>query len=499
MMMPSLLSIGLVKRTAAAFALGAVMVLCMPPVGAFPILLLCVPGFIFLARGAETKARAFLTGWAFGAGYFIFGLYWISAALFVDIKQWGWVMPLSLVVGPALYGLYYGFIPLLAWRCRERKTAHAVATVAAWAIIEWLRGHLFTGFPWNLAGSAWMHDLPVMQVSAYAGIYGLSLLTLLWAAIPAFIEKRRMVGIVGASFILVTLLGMARLHLHPLRLSSHTLRIVQPDIAEKDKWSNEDERLNLEKQLQLTQTATPVDFVIWPETAVTADLESTPGLARHIAASLPPGSFGILGALRIANEGRSFYNNVSVLNGKAEIVASYDKHHLVPFGEYIPFRGQLNLTPIALAISNLGDFSRGPGPQTLRAGNLPPFSPLICYEVIFPHEVVKRKDRPDWLVNVTNDGWYGLTAGPYQHFETARARAIEEGLPLARAANTGISGVIDPLGRVLAEQPLGTTGALETLLPAALPPTPYAKWGDIPFLLMFALTALWAEGLRRKA
>jgi apolipoprotein N-acyltransferase len=470
------------RRLLAAFLSGALMALAMAPVGAFPVLLLCVPAFILLTRTAPAKRISFLSGWLFGCGYFIFGLYWVSAALFVDIAQWGWVMPLSLVVGPAALALYYGLIPLAAWRFRNAPAAHALATVAAWSAVEWLRGHALTGFPWNLPGYAWIHALPVMQAAAVAGAYGLTLLTLLWASAPLL--KGHLRSAVLASFIAVTALGLWRMHALPTTLTQTTVRIIQPNLPQSVKWDRDREWQNLEHTVALTE-GKPVDYFIWPETAVTFDMEAVPEVPRYIALKMPKGAKGILGSLRYKDN--HFYNSVSVLNDRAEITAAYDKHHLVPFGEYVPFRETLGITPIAAAISGLSDFTAGPGAKTIDG-----FSPLICYEAIFPRAVADKKDRPRWLVNVTNDGWYGKTAGPYQHFQSARMRAIEEGLPLARAANTGISGMIDPVGRVTARLDLATQGAIDAKLPAFLPPTIYARLGDWVFLVMLVFTVLLA-------
>ena len=500
-----------VKKYALAFGLGALLTFTMPPIGFFPVLLVSIPGLVFLSINAPTPWKSFLTGWVFGMGYFIFGLYWISAALFVDIAQWGWVLPLSAIVGPSIVALYYGFIPLIARRWRKNEAAYAFAVAAAFAGIEWLRGHLFTGFPWNLPGYAWHWVLPVMQTSSVVGIYGLSLLTLAWAMIPVVAQRRRIMIALCASFAIVAALGALRLTQNPTEQSgNYTLRLVQANIPENIKWDNDEDWRNLEKHIHLSNLKdtpslmkdTPT-FVVWPETAVSADLAAFPDIAHVIAQALPKDSYGVLGALRVdmANQGHpSFYNSVSVLNKQDKVIGNYDKHHLVPFGEYIPFRDKIPFTPLALAVSGIGDFTRGPGPSTVHVDKLPPFSPLICYEVIFPGDVVDEKDRPAWMVNVTNDGWYGLTAGPHQHLGIARVRAIEEGLPLARAANTGISAMFDPLGRFLGDQPLGTAGFVDSILPKPLPPTLYSQYGDSLFFVMLAGLAVAAELiLRRKS
>lgn len=487
------------KTLLTVFLYGILMAAAMPPLGCFPVLLVCVPACIHFTRTAGSKGRAFLTGWLFGAGYFIAGLYWISNALFVDIAQWGWLLPFSALLGPAVVGLYYGFIPLAAWRCREKPAAYAFAVVAAWAGIEWLRGHLFTGFPWNLPGYAWSRALPVEQIAAYTGVYGLTLLTLLWS-LPLFMPERRQTNMVLiVSFSAVVALGLWRLDTHRPLPTAHTVRIVQPNLPQSLKWDRAREWENLGHTLALTGREN-VDFYIWPETALTFSHSGTPGLASYIAEGAPAGSTGISGNLRYeqGENGLRFYNSVTVIDDTGHAAAIYDKHHLVPFGEYVPFRNVIGLTPVAAAISGLSDFQAGPGPRTMRVGDMPPFSPLVCYEVIFPHAVADQNDRPQWLVNVTNDGWYGHSAGPYQHFEISRMRAIEEGLPLARAANTGISAMIGPAGQVLQHIPLGVTGRIDTPLPEALPPTVYARFGDTLFFVMLLLVAGYAGYLKRQ-
>ena len=494
------------KKYAFAFLLGALMTLTLPPIGIFPVMALVVPGLAMLSRLAPSGGKSFLTGWAFGAGYFIFGLYWVSAALFVDIDMWKWVLPFSAIIGPAALALTYGFIPLLAHPFRKNMGAHAMALVTTWSAVEWARGHWFTGFPWNLPGYTWHWALPVMQASAFVGIYGLTLLTVFWAMIPLLLNSnRRLAHIAIASLALVTLGGAVRLSMHPTVQSGHySVRIVQANIPEETKWNKDDDWRNFEKHMNLSalnaDAAAPPTFVIWPETAVNADLAQFPEIAHLIAIKMPKGATAILGALRVDQSNPNapkFYNSVSVLDEHAKVIANYDKHHLVPFGEYIPYREHLQLTPMAAEVSGVGDFTRGPGVQTLHIADLPAFSPLVCYEAIFPGEVADEAHRPDWLVNVTNDGWYLKTAGPHQHFAAARMRAIEEGLPLARAANTGISAMIDPVGRILAAQPLMTQGYVDAILPAPLPPTVYARFGDLLFLLMLLVSGASAFALQR--
>lgn len=497
-----------IRRYAAAFFAGACMTAALPPVGFFPVLLLAVPAFIFLARSAPTRFKSFCVGWAFGAGYFIFGLYWVSAALFVDIRSWAWVLPLSAVLGPCVLALYYGFISLCAHRMRHVYAAHALSLVAAWAGVAWLRGHLLTGFPWNLPGYAWHWALPVMQSAAVVGIYGLTLLTLFWAAMPVFAKtQRRLAGIALVSFLCAAAAGGVRLALYPtVQAGDATVRLVQANIPETVKWNPDQDWRNIETHAALSSApsrvfAAPPTIVIWPETAVNADLAQFPDIAHIIAMHLQKGGIGIIGELRVvAPKGGlpRFYNSVAVMDDTGRVLDTYDKHHLVPFGEYIPFRNDIPFAPLAAAVSGVGTFTAGDGAHTYAVAGAPGFSPLICYEAIFPGEVASRAERPHWLVNVTNDAWYGKTAGPHQHLAIARMRAVEEGLPLARAANTGISAMFDGAGRMLGSLPLETQGVVDAILPQALPPTIYSQYGDSIFALLLALTFGTAEILYRR-
>lgn len=490
-------------RYALAFVLGAALTLAMPPVGAFPLALISVCGFIWLSQGVSRLSHALWVGWAYGAGFFITGLYWVSVALFVDIASFGWVLPLSLIVGPAALALYtYALIPVIAHRFRADAVLHALVFVLAWAGIEWLRGHLFTGFPWNLPAYIWHYVPPVTQVAALVGAYGLTLLTVLWAALPALWPCKATRYALLALLVASVVWGGARLALNPTDTAgAPVVRIVQGNIAQTMKWDEDAQWRNLEAHAHLSDKNTPADAVIWPETALTSDPVLFPEIGRYVADNLPAGSIGIFGSLRITNATQpqpNYHNGVYVMDSKGDVLAAYDKFHLVPFGEYIPFRNVLQVTPIAAGISRIGDFTAGPGPRTLAgAGKVPAFAPLICYEVIFPGNVADQSNRPAWLVNVTNDAWYGRSSGPYQHLEITRMRAIEEGLPLARAANTGISAMIDPLGRITHKLGLNETGAITAPLPSALPPTPYARWGDLPFVLLLAGSVLAALIRRR--
>ena len=491
----------------ACFSAGAFAVLAMPPIGFFPILLFCLPVFYILGcERAPTLRSGFMRAWAFGAGYFIFGLYWISYALFVDFEKFKWVLPFSLMIGPAAFALLYGLIPPFAHIFKKLRCHPALAFVISFSAIEYVRGHVLTGFPWNLIGYSWDHVLPLMQISAWIGIYGLTALTIFWSLTPMFWRQRTLRVLSITSFMLCLFYGLIVTQAE-VKNTPHLIRIVQASIPQDMKWDGDAEWRNLEKHITLSKQATEngdkITAVIWPETAVTTDMQLFPEVARYIGSQLPPDSIGLLGNLRFTlNTTKSapekYFNSLSVLNKKGDVLATYDKHHLVPFGEYIPFRDKIKLTPLALVVSGFGDFTAGTGARTIRpVTGFPAFSPLICYEVIFPAHSLDPNDRPEWLVNVTNDAWYGHTAGPYQHLSISRVRAIETGLPLARAANNGISAMIDPYGRVLKSLPLDAVDVIDAKLPAALSAPLYQRIGDLAVLII--LLAFLALGYQRKA
>jgi len=487
----------------ALFIAGAASALAMPPIGAFFILPFSLYVFIHFIYGANNLKKSFIYGWVFGAGYFIFGLYWISYALFVDIEVWWWVLPLSLIIAPTIFALYYGFVPLLSNRYKSNKTLYVISTCTSLALIEWIRGHAFTGFPWNLFGYTWYTLFPITQVSAYVGIYGLTLLTLIWSS-TFLIDNKKVKYAIAASFIISLVLGVYRLHNAPIDNYNMSVRIVQPNIPEEEKWDPYKKYDNMKKLLNLTgaenTTEAPIKFVIWPETAALYRLNNSSTMVKITTDALPKGSIGIFGSMNTDEEAKQFYNSISVVKKNKGIINTYNKHHLVPFGEYIPFRKYLDLTPIANGIAMIGDFTKGDGAHTIKIDDtLPSFSPLICYEAIFPSEVTTKQPRPDFLVNATNDAWYGISAGPYQHFENVRMRSIEEGLPLIRAANTGISAMFDAYGRITAELPLSYEGKIDVLLPKAIAPTLYSKYKDsLFFTMILILTILCEVGLKRK-
>jgi apolipoprotein N-acyltransferase len=504
------------RRYGLALLLGIAAAAAMSPVDLTPLLLVAFSGLLWLDDGSESAGASFRLGWTFGFGYFLAGLYWIAAALFVDIMQFWWLVPVAVIGLPAGFAIYSGLAVFasagVARRLRLPPVARLFAFAIAWSAAEWARGHAFTGLPWNLVGYTWSGGFPgaiaVLQSVAVVGIYGLSFVTVLAATLPALLGIPRPIptsmlrhwapAIVAGLLVLLPAAGGAiRLATIPPALTGTWLRLVQPSIPQSLKWQPGAAQTTFHRLLELS-AATSRDrltAILWPEAATPFLLDRDRAARDAIAAIAPPGGYVITGTLRAnppPTPTQRLWNSIEAVNDRGDIVASYDKAHLVPFGEYVPFR---TLLQIAKITQGSMDLSAGPGPRTIDLPGLPPFSPLVCYEAIFPSAVVDESNRPAWILNVTNDAWYGRSSGPYQHFAAARTRAVEEGLPLVRVANNGISGVMDPVGRVLARTDLDAIGYLDRPLPAALAPTPYARMGDWMWLGLLLLGAV-PVGLR---
>ncbi len=475
------------RRAAVAVALGVGAALALPPVHVIPLLWLAFPGLVWLIDGSSRDRGAFAAGWWFGFGHFSAGFYWIAHAMLVDPVRFGWMIPFAVFGLGGLFAVFPGLVAYGARRLAPPGVARVLWLAAGWTLFEWVRSWFLTGFPWNLIGSVWMPVLPVVQIASIVGTYGLGLLTVFAAAIPAVLVRpspaRRWAVAAGLALLLLGgLWGAWRLPAGPTpTVPDLRFRLVQANIPQTLKWKPEMRLQHLRENLALSLSPgfDRVTDVIWPETAAPSFLAQDAGARQALASAVPPGGLLIAGTARGTGPGVEpfqIWNSMQAVDGTGRIVATYDKAHLVPFGEYVPLRGVL---PLAKLTAGGIDFTAGKGPVTVELPGLPPVSPLICYEVIFPGAVVDAAHRPGWLVNLTNDGWFGMSAGPYQHFAAARLRAVEEGLPLIRAANTGISGVVDPYGRVVAELPLGRKGIVDSQLPQPVPATLYARLGNL--------------------
>lgn len=499
------------RRLSVAFGLGALAMLGLPPFGAVPVLVLAYTGLVWLLDGVATPRQAFWTGWAFGFGHLVVGLYWIALALLVEADRFAWLLPFAVLVLPGLLALFHALGIMAAHRFWRPGASRVALLALACLAAEWLRGHVLTGFPWNVTGYAWADLAAPRQAAALMGVWGLSLGTVLLAALPATLADagragwRRLGPSLGGLAVLglVCLGGWVQLGLVPVPDPAATdrplLRLVQGNVDQRIKWSAEARREIFERYLNLSQApaARPLAAVIWPETATPYLIDSMPENAAAVARAAPRGGVLLTGAMRVReepdpSEDVQAWNSLVALDDAGAVLAVYDKAHLVPFGEYLPLRPLLSQFGIDKLAQGAVDFTAGPGPRTLRVAGLPPFSPLICYEIIFPGAVADAVDRPAWLLNLTNDAWFGTSIGPYQHLAMARLRAVEQGVPVVRVANTGISAVFDSVGRDMGHLELGKTGMLDINLPVSLPYVPpYARFGDWIVLAMTILIGIY--------
>jgi len=480
--------------TAAAF--GALAALAFPPVFALPVLLVAFPVLIALLDAAPRPAVAARRGWWFGFGLHLVGLYWITEAILVEAAKFWWLVPFAV---PALAAVLAAFIAAAAFVARyaHRGWPRVLALAGAWTLADLARQFVATGFPWNPIGSVWEFPGPLgnvfIQPASLVSVHGLTLATVLLACLPMLGWRWRSAG--AALFAAWLGFGLVRMHAPLPPAPGVKVVLVQGDVAEGQKW---DRRLMMDiftRYLRLTrqgvmQAGSGPAVVVWPETASPFLLQRD-AVARQDISAAAENHPALVGAVRFGRDNRP-RNSLFALTGNGDIAGVYDKWHLVPFGEYQP-----SWLPLGIQIVPGGGFAAGPGPRTLLVPGLPPAGALICYEAIFPGQVVDSADRPAWMVNVTNDAWFGNSTGPRQHLAAARMRAVEEGLPLLRAANTGISAVFDPRGQELARIGMNRAGVLVADLPPALPPTFFARFGlAIPMTLATLSTMVGLLALR---
>ena len=501
------------RRYGLAALVGALSALALPPVYAVPLLVPAFTVLIWLIDGSATHKSpwraAVGVGWCFGLGHFLAGIYWIAFALLTFPDRFGWMVPVVVPGLAASLAIFPGLAAWAVWRSGTRGVGRVLCLAGAWTIMELARGHLLTGFPWNLIGSAWAWSEAMIQLAAATGAYGLSLLTVAAGAMPAILAdngaeplggaRRTALFAVAGALVLVWGAGTVRLAVAPsvgsaaANVPDVRLRLVQANIDQRHKWRGELRQANLMRHLNMTMLPgfEAVTHVIWPETAVPFFIANDRERRALVASVVPAGGLVITGAPRttpVPSSPTKIWNALHAIDAAGLVVGTYDKFHLVPFGEYMPLRRTLGMSKITHGRT---DFSPGPGLRTLELLGLPPVSPLICYEAIFPGRVLNPARRPSWLLNITNDAWFGHSSGPYQHFASARFRTVEEGLPLVRVANTGISAVVDGYGRLVAYLGLGRAGVLDTALPAAIEGrTPYARYGDWILWILLATVIL---------
>ena len=475
-----------------AFGLGAVMATGQAPLGFWWLTLLGLAALLHLVARGPGAGWTALFG---GAGYFGLALSWIVQPFLIDIARYGWMAPFALVFAAFGFALFWGFAGFMAGLMPTR-VQRVVAFAVGLGTVELARGYVLTGFPWALIGHVWI-DTPLAQVAALVGPSGLTLLLLIAVALPvAFRWRGLLAGVALAAAGMVY--SVQRLALPEPAARDVVLRLVQPNADQKVKWDPEVAGKLFERQLAFTRAAPTPDLVIWPETSVPYLMEDDPAVGQAIAAAA--GGVPVIAGIQ-RYDGVQAWNSLAVIGDAGQTLALYDKYHLVPFGEYIPFGDTLyDLFGIRAFAARQGNgYAAGNGPQIIDMGRqLGKFVPLICYEAVFPQDLRGLPERPDWILQITNDAWFGTLTGPYQHLAQARFRAIEQGLPLVRVANTGISAVIDARGRVVASLPRGIAAYLDTGLPGALQETPYAKWGEWPVLVLLAGLGGWLVLWRRK-
>ena len=500
------------RRLALAFGLGFLSALAFAPYPGFALFLLGIAFCLLLVEAAENTKQAFWVGLFFGLGQFGLGVHWIGYSFLAQAEVPTWLAPIAVAILAFYLSLFTaGAFALAKFLWPKRWPAKAVGFAGSFALFEFLRGLVFTGFPWNPAAAIWWPIDSMMQSVSLVGTYGLGLITVLAGGLLASLfvrsdeDKNYFVFPVAALGVLFVLagFGLIRLADSPVTYFKDVkLRLVQANIPQIEKWDENYLERNFERHIQMSnQTGDEaVTHVIWPETSIPYDVYNDPTFQAYLAARLGNDRILISGANRFERGGGiKVFNSVFALLPEGTISATYDKAHLVPFGEFIPWRGVLSKIGLDTLAPGSFNFSEGPGPRTLSIPDTPSFGPLVCYEIIFPGHVTDPGNRPAWLLNLTNDAWFGTSSGPHQHFALARLRAIEEGLAVVRVAGTGISGVIDPYGRVIGKTNLQTRGILDTGLPKPLNAAPlFARFGNLFLFIFLALVFGWNIWEKRK-
>ena len=472
----------------AAFGFGVLAAAALPPVFALPALLVAVPALLTLIDGAPNALIALRRGFCFGWGNYLVGLYWITEAILIESARYWWLVPLAVPALAALMALFTA-VPCALSRLATPGWRRAAMLAGCWVLSDLARQFVGTGFPWNPWGSVWAMPGPLgdvfLQPAAWVGVHGMTLATVLLAATPAL--GLRFVAAGVAVLVAWAAYGVYRLDLPDPAASHVQVVLVQGNVPQGDKWDPAAARTVFDRYLALTrkgvaeaQAAAPGEpiVVVWPESASPYLLGQDANAREAIWEAAAPAKAALIGSVRF-DQSRHPYNSLFALDGPNHAAGIYDKWHLVPFGEFAP-----SWMPFAVQLVPGTGFAFGSGPKTIHVDGLPPFDGLICYEAIYPAQLVDEADRPTWLVNITNDAWFGNSSGPRQHLAAARFRAVEEGLPLVRAANTGITAAFDAHGRELGRLEMNIAAEMVVALPGPLPPSPFSRQGlVIPALL----------------
>lgn len=498
-------NLSLKKKYLLSLLCGSLTSLALAPISFTFILFITFPLFILIIDSQKpfnkkSLFQLFKIGWSFGFGYSLFGLYWINIAFLNDLSSFYFYLPIAILITPLILGLFYGFIPLIASLFYPNNTYRLWSISVSWTFMEWVKGDLFN-FPWNQIGHTLIGINPILQITSIFGELSLTLLVVYISCLPVIIFKKNrkkfyLYCVPILLLIIIYFSGSQSLKLNETSYENIDLLLVQPNIVQKIKWLPSYKELIIEKLFnlsnQLNEENIPFSekYIIWPETALPSLIDEDDRIMNKIASLLNKNTFLLTGAIRRDKNNNiyRYYNSFFTINENKQIIDEYDKRILVPFGEYIPLSNFIDKF-FKFNINGLtGSFSKG-AKKAINSSKK--FSVLICYEIIFSGRSYPKNNRPNWILNITNDAWFGKSSGPYQHLGMAKIRAVEEGLPVIRVANTGISAIIDPKGRILKKLSLGETGIIQSKLPKKLAPTFYSQYGKISITLIMVVISIF--------
>ncbi len=505
-----------IYRYGAALAFGLLASLSHAPVHLSAVLIVGLSALVLLIDASRAAKRpladAAFVGWLFGVGMCLPAYAWIANPFYVEADKYAFLAPVAVIGMGAGMALFIAFSAMFAARFWTSNWTRVLVLAVAWSAGELLRGYILTGFPWNLVVYSWTNEIESVQLASVVGPYGLGLIYVALCSLPAVALRPRcrtvetappspqpiLIGplvAMGFGLLAVYGFGAARLAVvaQPAAQAETTVRLINPNVEQRLKFLPNGETRLFEQAVGLGQTSasSDVDMIVWPEATTSFDLAASDLARQYIGEMLQPDQLLLAGSSRIdfnrVESRRLFHNSLQVFDTEGEVEQIYDKSHLVPFGEYVPIKWFFNTIGFEQLTRARGALTPGGGLETIAADGAPSFSPLICYEAIFPGYVVGSGRRPDFLLNVSDDSWFGKGWGPRQHFVSAQMRTVEEGLPMVRAANQGVTAVIDPLGRIVKRLEPETEGAIDAVLPAPLAPTLYAMLGDWMSLLVLML------------
>jgi apolipoprotein N-acyltransferase len=494
------------------FSSGLLSALAFAPFNLMIILFLCLPIFYLIISNSINHKKAFVNGLIFGYGFFLAGIYWIAISLLVDVKRFAWLIPFALTIIPGFLALYFGVLASLFYLIVNRfkiifSYQKIILLAILWVIIEMMRSTLFSGFAWNLLGYSALFSIAFSQIASLFGVYFLSFFIVLIALTPLYFFEKKLNKIDKIFLVILSIFAITNFGYGLVKLSSNTItdslkpitiRIVQANINQEMKWDQQQKYQNLIKHIDLTRSKSleNIDAVVWSESSVPYIIEDNDQLLKILKLATSKNSILITGALRVERnhnqEIEKIFNSVFVIDNNS-VSDSYDKHHLVPFGEYVPLQKFLSF----LFIDNIVDkitaggmgFSSGLGAKTINTNKFS-FNPLICYEVIFSSEIINKNQKPDLFINVTNDAWFKNSSGPYQHLASAQMRSIEYSIPMIRVAGTGVSAGIDSYGRIVDKIALNQEGVSDVKLFKNQYKSFYHQYGNYPLLLIMGILLL---------